>query len=155
MKHVILLIVLCLPAWGCDTYPKDPRNTLKTATGGTLRVGYSENPPWVIKTDSVPTGIEANLVKAFAATLKAQVAWHNDTEQNLFEDLEKQKLHLVIAGITDNNPWKKKVGLTRPFVETGEKKHVMAAIQGENAFIVRLERFLHEHEQAINARVQP
>lgn len=117
-------------------------------------VGYSENPPWVTKTDSVPAGIEPELVKFFAKRLNARVEWRNGTEQNLLEDLEKRRLHLVIAGITKDTPWKKKVGLTRPFVEQHKKKHVMAVIRGENAFIVHLERFLHGQEQQIRKRVQ-
>ncbi|AKD05342.1 transporter substrate-binding domain-containing protein [Pontibacter korlensis] len=154
MKRLTLLFFVSLCLYRCDNYPKDPDNTLEKVTNGTLLVGYSENPPWVTKTDSVPAGIEPELVKFFAKRLNARVEWRNGTEQNLLEDLEKRRLHLVIAGITKDTPWKKKVGLTRPFVEQHKKKHVMAVIRGENAFIVHLERFLHGQEQQIRKRVQ-
>ena len=153
-KFTILLFSLLWCCSSCSNFPKDPENTLENVKNGTLLVGYSENPPWVTEADSVPTGIEPELVKEFAQSLNAKVEWKNDTEQNLFEDLEKKKIHLVIAGITETNPWKKKVGLTRPYVQQGKKKHVMAATQGENAFIVHLERFLYEREQQLKQRVQ-
>ncbi|MFC4871953.1 transporter substrate-binding domain-containing protein [Negadavirga shengliensis] len=137
---------------GCENFPKDPENTLKKVHNGTLRVGYSENPPWVVETDNIPIGIEPELVKDFAKSLNAEIEWINDTEQNLFDDLGKKKLHLVVAGITSDTPWKKKVGLTRPFAKRGKKKQVMAVIQGENAFIVQLERFLYQQKKEI---IQP
>ena len=141
---------------GCSDFPKDPAKTLRKVENGTLVVGYSENPPWVVKASPEPTGIEPELVKAFARTLHAKVQWRNNTEQVLFEDLEKRRIHLLIAGLTDDSPWKKeKVGFIRPFVEQGKQKHVMATIQGENAFVVRLEEFLHQRQAAIAQRTQP
>lgn len=141
--------------FGCENFPKDPENTLEKVKEGILRVGYSENPPWVVKTDSVPIGIEAELIKAFAKTLHAKVEWKNDTEQNLFEELENKNLDLVIAGVTKDTPWKKKAGLTRPFAIRDNKKHVMAVRRGENAFIVHLERFLYRQEGEVKARMRP
>ncbi|GAA4455619.1 transporter substrate-binding domain-containing protein [Nibrella saemangeumensis] len=155
MKNVVRLIILTLLSGGCDRFPKDPNDTLNTVKGGTLVVGYSENPPWVQKTDSLPTGLEPDLVKAFAESLGARITWKNDTEQNLFEALEHREVHLVIAGITDDTPWKDKVTLTRPYLKAGKRKHVMAAIRGENAFIVHLETFLHKRESVLATRVQP
>ncbi len=130
---------------GCDSFPKDPRHTLDRVRNGTLRVGYSENHPWVIKSGLAPGGTEAELVKQFAQTLDAEVEWHNDTEQNLFERLEKNEIDLVIAGITNETPWKKKIGMTRPYRKAGKKKHVMAVTPGENGFLVALETFLQQH----------
>ena len=149
MKHRILFFVFLLCCCACNNFPKDPSGTLEQASGGTLLVGYSENPPWVVETDSVPAGIEPALVKAFAATLGAKVEWRKDSQQNLFEDLEMHKIHLVVAGITNDTPWKKRVALTRPYLKQGKQKHVMAAMQGENAFIVRLEKFLYKREQQL------
>lgn len=140
----------------CSDYPQDPSKTLHKVEGGTLVVGYSENPPWVVKASPEPTGIEPELVKAFARKLHARVQWRNNTEQVLFEDLEKKRVDLVVAGLTDDTPWtKEKVGFTRPFVEQGKQKHVMAIVQGENAFLVRLEEFLQQQRPAIIQRIQP
>jgi membrane-bound lytic murein transglycosylase MltF len=108
-------------------------------------VGYSESRPWVTKSGNTPGGTEAELVRQFAQTLHARIEWHNDTEQNLFERLEKNEIHLVIAGLTDETPWKDKIGMTRPYREVGKKKHVMAVAPGENAFLVALETFLQQH----------
>ena len=155
MRYTLFYLILFFCFSGCNNFPKDPEKTLEQVKNGTLVVGYSENPPWVVKTESIPTGIEPDLVKAFAKTLHATIKWENDTEQNLVEDLEKKKVHLVIAGLTDKSPWKNKAGFTRSFATEGKQKHVMAAINGENAFIVQLEKFLHEQEPQIRGRVQP
>lgn len=153
---------LLLALQACDTFPQDPEHTLAQARNGTLLVGYSENPPWVMKTAGAPTGIEPALVQGFARTLGARVQWHHDTEQHLFEALEKKRLHLVVAGLTDENPWKKQVAFTRPFIERpkpdqklSKDQHVMATVQGENAFIVALERYLHQQEPAVQTQLQP
>ncbi len=141
---LLLLGVAFLPL-GCDSFPKDPRRTLERVRNGTLRVGYSESRPWVTKNGDAPGGTEAELVKQFAQSLNARIEWHNYTEQNLFERLEKNELHLVIAGLTDETPWKDKIGMTRPYRKIGKKKHVMAVAPGENGFLVALETFLQQH----------
>lgn len=152
MRHTLVFAWLALSAPGCSgDFPKDPENTLNQAQAHGLVVGYSENPPWVVKTDTAPAGIEPALVKAFARSMDTKVIWKNDTEQNLFEDLEKKKIHLLVAGIRQSTPWKTKVALTRPYLKQGKEKHVMAGIQGENAFLVALERFLHSREQQLKA----
>ncbi len=148
MKLLLNLLILwaaCLPS-GCDSFPKDPHHTLDRVRNGTLRVGYSESRPWVIKSGNVPGGTEAELVQQFAQNLHAKIEWHNDTEQNLVERLEKNEIHLVIAGLTDDTPWKKKCGITRPYRKVGKKKYVMAVAPGENGFLVALEKFLQQHQ---------
>jgi membrane-bound lytic murein transglycosylase MltF len=140
---LILGVALLLP--GCDSFPKDPRHTLDQVRNGTLLVGYSENQPWVTKQGDAPGGTEAELIRQFAQSLNAKIEWHNDTEQNLFERLEKNEIHLVIAGLTDETPWKDKIGMTRPYRKEGKKKHVMAVVPGENGFLVALETFLQQH----------
>ncbi|WP_210486113.1 transporter substrate-binding domain-containing protein [Rufibacter aurantiacus] len=152
---ILYLFCVLLLVTGCQDFPKDPEKTLEQVSNGTLKVGYSENPPWVVKGPDGPTGIEPDLVKAFAKSINARVQWQNDSEQNLLEDLEKNELHLVIAGLTDDSPWKSKISFTRPFVEVEKKKHVMAVIMGENAFTVKLESFLNQQKSVIQNRVQP
>jgi polar amino acid transport system substrate-binding protein len=153
LKMYFALFSCLLLVTGCNNFPKDPENTLAQVKNGTLLVGYSENHPWVIKTDSVPTGIEPDLVKAFAKTLNAQIKWQNGTEQHLFEGLEKKRLHLVIAGVTDTNPWKNKLGFTRPYYQAGKKKQVMVIMAGENAFLVELEKFLEQQKPALRSKI--
>jgi len=149
------LLVLLSALLSCDTFPKDPDNTLEKVRNGQLLVGYSENPPWVIKSKPAPTGLEAELIKTFARDLQANIVWQNDTEEDLFEKLEKKELHLVIGGFTDKNSAKSKISFTRPYLKKEKKKHVLAVLKGENAFILQLEKFLHAQETKLNASTAP
>ena len=151
---LLCLISLLFFIAGCSDFPKDPGKTLEKIKNGRLLVGYSENPPWVIKTDTAPAGVEAELIKTFAKKQQATIVWRNDTEQDLFEMLEHKKLHLVIGGFTDKTPWKNKVGLTRPYLTRQEDKHVVAVLNGENAFITSLEKFLYEQQTQL-VRIKP
>ena len=144
LVRLLILWFAFLPL-GCDSFPKDPHHTLDQVRNGTLLVGYSENRPWVTKSGDAPGGTEVELVKRFAQTLHAKIEWHNDTEQKLVERLEKYELHLVIAGLTKETPWKEKCGITRPYAKAGKKQHVMAVAPGENGFLVALEKFLQQH----------
>lgn len=131
----------------CSQYPADPKDTLKRATHGVLRVGYSENPPWTIATADGPEGIEADLIKAFAKKLNASIFWQQGTENILFQKLEKNELDIVIAGLTNKTPWKsKKIGLTRTYLKIEKEKHVMAVTQGENRFLIELEKHLYLYQ---------
>ena len=63
--------------------------------------------------------------------------------------LEHGDLDLVIGGLTADTPWTEHAAITKPYAEAtdpaGEPvKLVMAARLGENAFLLRLERFLRE-----------
>lgn len=100
------------------TYPRDPAGTLKRVQHGTLRVGYSQAPPWVAPGSDGPQGIEPALVRTLAQDLGAHIEWVPGTEQHLFEALKEHELDLLIAGTTDESPWKEEVGLTRPYVQT-------------------------------------
>lgn len=151
MRLLFLFLVMVLLTSACDNFPKDPGKTLTKIKNGTLLVGYTENPPWVIKTKGEPVGLEAELIKKFAKTQGAKIIWVNDTEQDLFEQLEKRELYLVIGGFTDKNTWKKKISFTRPYLKQQKDKHVMAVLKGENAFIVALETFLHQQKTNLNA----
>jgi polar amino acid transport system substrate-binding protein len=128
--------------------PADPNGTLNRVTGGTLRVGVSPNPPWTeVSQGGEPTGSEVALVKEFAATLPAEVSWTVGGEEALITAMEHGGLDLVIGGLTADTPWEQHAAITKPYAEgTGPDgnriKLVMAAPPGENAFLVRLEKFL-------------
>ena len=151
-------VLIWLGIWliiGCENYPRDPDKTLEKVRNGTLLVGYTENPPWVVKGSAEPTGIEAQLIKDFASELNARIQWQNDTEQDLFQKLEKQELHLVIGGLTAKNAWKKKISFTRPYLKGEKEKYVMAVLKGENAFVLQLEEFLHNQEEKLKKTTAP
>jgi polar amino acid transport system substrate-binding protein len=140
--------VLVLVLTGCAAhYPADPHRTLERVTGAELRVGISHNEPFVSVQGPAPSGREVQLVEDYAATLDAEVTWTADGEEELVDQLEHGRLDMVIGGLTNKTPWKKKVGLTRPYTKTTDEfgqteKHVMAVRKGENAFLLDLDQFL-------------
>ena len=96
-----------------------------------------------------PAGIEPDLVRRFADGLQAQVTWQMGGEEMLIGELEHHRLDLVVGGLTADSPWTDKAAITKPYTEgpgpTGEPVgRVMAAPMGENAFLLKLEKFLLE-----------
>jgi membrane-bound lytic murein transglycosylase MltF len=134
---------------GCGaTVPTDPDGTLDRASGGTLRVGVTENGTWVdVREGADPVGTEPELVESFASTLDAEVAWSSGSEEALVGDLEHGDLDLVIGGLTSDTPWSEKAGTTRPYTESTDElgatvEHVMLVPRGENRFLFELDAFL-------------
>ncbi len=156
-RAVILLLAIVLFAAGCQ-YPDDVDGTLdRVRDGGTLRVGVSEEEPYVILDAARPRGVEVRLVTGFAAQQRAGVRYERGGEESLVERLHGGELDIVIGGVTSRNPAKKQVAPTRPYAETsteigGEQvtqKHVMFVRAGENAMLVALERYLLNREEQI------
>lgn len=147
-------LALTLSLAGCANYPADPDGTLDRVRGGTLRVGLSANGDWTDITDEgEPSGVEVTLVEQFAETVEAEVEWMEGGEEQLLTELEEGNLDLVIGGFTDKTPWSTKAAITKPFSEVDGRggkpeKHVMAAAMGENAFLLELETFLLNREEA-------
>jgi polar amino acid transport system substrate-binding protein len=139
---------------GCSGgFPADPDGTLEEVTGGVLRVGISENPPWTETGPGEPTGLEPALVEGFAETVDAEVEWTTGGEEDLVGRLERDELDLVVGGLTAKSPWSAQAALTYPYTTTPGRDgtpvaHVMAAPMGENAFLVALESYLLEHQDA-------
>jgi PBP1b-binding outer membrane lipoprotein LpoB len=73
MKKYFMVVTLIFLLEGCHNYPKDSEDTLKKITNDTLRVGYSENPPWVTEASTELYGIEVTLIKEFAAQHHTEV----------------------------------------------------------------------------------
>lgn len=95
--------------------PRDPEGTLEDVRGGTLRVGVSEHDPWVKLDRPEPAGVEAELVRRFAAQLDARVEWTTGSEAELVDALHERRLDLVIAGLHAKLDWKKEVAFTRRY----------------------------------------
>lgn len=134
---------------GCSSIPADPDGTLDRVQGGTLRVGFTENAPWVVlPEDGEPTGTEPDLVRAFAERIDAAVEWTQGSETRLADALERGELDVVVGGVLDDTPWVESAATTRPYAEIstadGTERHVMLTPMGENAFLVALETFLDE-----------
>lgn len=149
---VAVAATACLAA--CS-FPLDAERTLESVTGGALRVGVSENRPWTswpegapeAGEESVPGGIEVDLVSGFARTLDAEVVWVAGSEADLMEQLERGDLDVVVAGLQGSTPWTSHAALTTSYATTvddsgAEVRHVMATPAGENGFLVALETYL-------------
>ena len=164
LLHLLAFIVTVV-AGGCGL-PWDPRGTLERVEGGELRAGVTEAPPWTRRNGAQAKGLEAELVRSFAESLDARVAWTWDGEQALFEKLERGELDLVIGGLSDKTPWKAKIGLTKPYgierrvvlhdgeAQTFEHRAVIAVPPGENGLLRSLEVFLRSRRAEIAAQLE-
>ncbi|WP_165481070.1 substrate-binding periplasmic protein [Legionella impletisoli] len=107
-----LFILMCLLISSCDL-PKDPKQTLeKVKKNHILRIGAIYNPPWVNNNE---TGIELLLLNQFAKELNAQPKLFYLPESLAMKALIEHQVDVVIGGINENTPWKKEIGLTRPY----------------------------------------
>ena len=59
----------------------------------------------------------------------------------------------MIAGLTDDTPWASRIGRSTDYVKTADGKHVFATPPGENAFVLRLDRFLAAQEDQVRRRL--
>jgi polar amino acid transport system substrate-binding protein len=113
--RIVLLVPLVMA--GCDL-PKDPAGTTeRVLSTRVLRAGASENPPWVRFNGAEVVGIEADLVRAFAGQMGAQVEWVRNGETPLLEALEKRELDVVAGGITSRSPWTSRLGTTQTYLK--------------------------------------
>jgi polar amino acid transport system substrate-binding protein len=143
-------VLLALLLGGCGlSIPSDPEGTLDRARDGVMRVGVTENPPWVeLGETSSPSGTEVALIEQFAGRQDADVEWTTGSEATLLHALDRGEIDVVIGGFHDDTPWTDLGAITRPYVETdgpdGREKHVMIVRLGENRLLTELERFLFE-----------
>lgn len=110
---VLALTALCLTA-ACSRYPADMRGSLDEAEAEALQVGVSDAPPWIVWNEGEPTGVEAELIRAFAEAEGFEINWIHGTEDTLLHALEAGDLHIVAAGLVKSTPWKKHVTLSGP-----------------------------------------
>lgn len=150
-RAAVLMIALMLVVGSCQSsFPADSRGTLERATGGVLRVGISENPPWTeVAADGTVSGSEVELVTAYAETIDAEIEWVPAGENVLAAEMKAGTLDVVIGGLPSDAPWTSEIALTRPYTTTtgpeGKAvKIVFGVPPGENALMVDLERFLAE-----------
>lgn len=146
---VALLALLTAFLAACGTpFPKDTDGSLDRITGGTLRVGVSENPPWTeVGDDDSVTGREVDLLTGFAREYDATVEWTPGAESELIMAMARGDLDIVVGGLTADSPWEKEVALTRAYAQEvtpdgDTEEMVMATPLGENALLVALETYL-------------
>ena len=145
-----IVVILTMLVTGCAmTMPADPDGTLDRIDGGVMRVGVTENAPWVLVDDADdPSGSEQALISEFADRFEARVEWTPGSEAALLKALDRGELDIVIGGFLDDTPWTDLGAVTRPYLQTsgpeGTEKHVMIVRMGENRLLLELERFLFE-----------
>lgn len=151
IRHVVLAGILLLVAAGCQgSIPADTQGTLERATGGELRVGIAENPPWTeVAPDGSVSGTEVELLNDYAETIDAEIRWIPGGENVLAAEMKEGNLDLVIGGLASDVPWTAEIALTRPYAtaqgpDGNPVDIVMGVRPGENALLVDLERYLAE-----------
>ena len=112
-----LALVAVLLAASCDL-PRDPEGTLARVSGGTMRVGITENPPWVVLGDDGPSGVEVELVELFAEEVGAEVEWHDGSAEELAGALEMRELDLLVGGIVSTSGLAAHAALSHPYLTT-------------------------------------
>ena len=70
------MFVLLAPILSCSNLPRDPKQTLRNVQTRPMRVGLVEHPPWVVRTNGEPRGVEVELVRQFANGLGTTPEWH-------------------------------------------------------------------------------
>lgn len=117
MRTLASLVVASIVFAGCDV-PRDPEKTLEKVSGGTMRVGLIDSPPWAHLANGEPAGIEVELIEDFADELEATVEWFPSSESEAFAALHVGELDVVIGGLTAQSPFSKEGALTHPYVTT-------------------------------------
>lgn len=108
--------LLLLLAAGCDDLPRDPDGTLARVQGGVLRAALVEQPPWALREDGRPLGLEVALVEALASELRTEVTWVPASGPAAFAALDRGEVDLLVGGFTPDDPWTQKVAATRPYL---------------------------------------
>lgn len=140
--RVLIALAALLVAPGC--VPRDPERTSDEVRARGLRVGVVPQPPWAcVAADGTPRGAEVELARRLADALGVATHWVVGGETELMAGLERFELDLVVGGVTEDSPYAESIGFTRPyFTDERGRAHVFAAPPGENAWVMRLERFL-------------
>lgn len=112
-----LCLAAVLATTACDL-PRDPESTLDRVTGGTMRVGVSENDPWVVLGPDGPSGVEVEIVERFAEELDAEIEWVEGATEDLAAAVHMRELDLLIAGLTRTSKVSSEAALTHPYLTT-------------------------------------
>lgn len=167
---VVAVVMLLLSACGV---PRDVGTTLADVRGGVLRVGVTENPPWVTVPDNgPPAGAEVDLVTRLAQELGARVEWYPGSESELMAAVKDRVLDLAVGGLAADAPWTAEASLTKPYVTmrtlvaapagvpvpddlTGQRVTVpggtadVAALAGEGASVVAVDEVTGEEDTPV------
>jgi hypothetical protein len=143
----VLLMAAAALLTGCDAIPRDSAGALDRARGGELRVGLADHPPWVRFDGEGHSGLEPELIEAWAKKLGARIHWRRGAEAELVEAVHRRELDVLVAGLDNSTPYRSRLGLSQPYLEYKDrygstKKRVIAVTPGESALLLSLDRFL-------------
>jgi polar amino acid transport system substrate-binding protein len=126
VRRILLLMMILYVLTGCGL-PRDPKHTLERVQHEhSMRVGLSENPPWVINTPQGPAGAEVELVREFANDIGARPQWIWGPEQQHMRALKHFELDLLAAGLAKSTPYSNIVGITGPYFQ----EHIVVGVPG-------------------------
>jgi membrane-bound lytic murein transglycosylase MltF len=144
-RATMAVIVCAVALSGCEWFPRDPEHTLERVKGGEMIVGVAENPPYVIANGNSFSGIEPEIMQAFARSLGTQITWYRGSESELADALKAGRIDVMAAGLKKGAAWQNELALSRPY--HGDR--VIALRKGENAFVTTVERYIIEHRTEI------
>lgn len=98
--------------------PHDAEGTLDRVSGGTLRVGVADNPPWVSLSSGEPTGVEVELVESFAEAIDADIEWIDGQVEELAAAVHVREIDLLIGGLTGTSKVSSMASLSHPYLTT-------------------------------------
>src|SRR4051812_15403305 len=149
--RIALSAALAVCVAGCG-WPKDPRHTTNRVEGGVVRVGVTDNAPYVRLQPGGASGIEPDIARLIAADAHARIDWIPAAEGVLLNELKEGQLDLALVGATQQNPWVKELGAPKPYGKLGREGHLILAPPGENAWLLRIDRVIHDHKDMLQAR---
>lgn len=109
-----LALVLALMV-ACD-FPRDADGTLDRVRNGTMRVGVSENLPWVRFAGKEAEGIEPALLRQWAKQLGASIEWVPGSDSALVEALREGTVDVLIAGLKSTTDFASRIALSQPYI---------------------------------------
>lgn len=115
LRALTVLCVILSLTLACD-FPRDGQDTLQRVRNGTMRVGVSENDPWVRFVEKEAVGIEPALIRQWASQLKARVEWVRGSESALVEALQQGEVDVLAAGLQSTTPFASRMALSQPYL---------------------------------------
>jgi polar amino acid transport system substrate-binding protein len=152
---VSILLAGAVALAGCDI-PRDNEGTLDRVRGSELRVGVTDNRPWVRIEGEAVQGLEPELLRLWAERLGARIRWVRGDLDALVHALEAGRIDVLAAGLTSDTPYRSRLGVSqtyykgveqvaargKPAGEPTRRRRIMAAAPGESALLLALDRFL-------------
>ncbi|HKY83153.1 MAG TPA: hypothetical protein VJM09_16980 [Sphingobium sp.] len=131
---LLLAVLSCLLATGCEALPRDPEGTLnRIESSRTFKVGAIG-----------PAQAAAPLIAALEQRTGARAAIRPMTAEPALQALDDGRIDLVIGPFLRDSPWSTDVAFGPPLAVAGSRDHPIeykAAVRnGENRWLMTVER---------------